>query len=296
MDNFKSFNEFRKEQHAGKIPEDGQRRSIEESTPLDLSDDGFSTETTEEVPKTVSHRKSKKHRSQPWKVYGIACTAMVLLLLLVLLFLPIPLGNIHLTGTKTLTEKDILFEGQVREPVNVLQISTSDLEERLRHDIRVADVQVNRRFPFTLEVQIEDRIPLAAVQGELSYAFLDKNGMVIDSVRSIRKTDVPMITGKRLGNLLLGDQVSAGDIEKALTFLNHLSEEGRKAFSEINIGNEDHIRAYTRDGMTVRLGSGTNMAEQAELAENMVGDVKARGLSVEYVDANLSSPFIKLKK
>lgn len=38
------------------------------------------------------------------------------------------------------------------------------------------------------------------------------------------------------------------------------------------------------------------MEAQAKLAENMVGDVKARGLSVEYVDANLSSPFIKLKK
>ena len=294
MDNFKSFNEFRREQHAGKIPEDKQ--SIEESKPLDPPEHEFPTETTGETPKVVTHRKRKKHRSQPWKVYGLTGTALVLLLVLALLLLPIPLGNIHLTGTKTLTEKDILFEGQVREPVNVLQISTSDLEERLRHDIRVADVQVNRRFPFTLEVQIEDRIPLAAVQGELSYAFLDKNGMVIDSVQSIRKTDVPMITGKRLGNLLLGDQVSAEDIGKALTFLNHLSPEGRKAFSEINIGNEDHIRAYTRDGVTVRLGSGSDMAEQAALAENMVGDVKARGLSVEYVDANLSSPFIKLKK
>lgn len=294
MDNFKSFNEFRREQHAGKIPEDKQ--SIEESKPLDPPEREFPTETTGETPKVVPHRKRKKHSSQPWKVYGLTGTALVLLLVLALLLLPIPLGNIHLTGTKTLTEKDILFEGQVREPVNVLQISTSDLEERLRHDIRVADVQVHRRFPFTLEVQIEDRIPLAAVQGELSYAFLDKNGMVIDSVQSIRKTDVPMITGKRLGNLLLGDQVSAEDIGKALTFLNHLSPEGRKAFSEINIGNEDHIRAYTRDGVTVRLGSGSDMAEQAALAENMVGDVKARGLSVEYVDANLSSPFIKLKK
>ena len=294
MDNFKSFNEFRREQHAGKIPE--ERQPIEAPKPLDPPDNEFPIETAEETLRAVSHRKRKKHKRQPWKIYGLTGAAIVLLLLLALFFLPIPLGKIQLVGTNTLTENDILFEGQVREPVNVLQISTSDLEERLRHDIRVADVQVYRQFPFTLNVQIEDRIPLVAVQGELSYAFLDKNGMVIDSVQSIRKTDVPMITGKRLGNLLLGDQVSAEDIGKALTFLNHLTPEGRKAFSEINIGNDEHIRAYTRDGVTVRLGSGNDMAEQAALAENMVGDVKARGLSVEYVDANLSSPFIKLKK
>lgn len=45
----------------------------------------------------------------------------------------------------------------------------------------------------------------------------------------------------------------------------------------------------------MRLGSGPDMAGQARLAENMVGDVKARGLSVEYLDANPASPFIKLK-
>lgn len=46
----------------------------------------------------------------------------------------------------------------------------------------------------------------------------------------------------------------------------------------------------------MKLGNGSDMAGQARLAENMVGDVKARGLSVEYLDANLASPFIKLKK
>ena len=72
--------------------------------------------------------------------------------------------------------------------------------------------------------------------------------------------------------------------------------EGLKVFSEINIGNPEDIKAYTRDGITVKLGNGSDMAGQARLAENMVGDVKARGLSVEYLDANLASPFIKLKK
>lgn len=293
MDNFKSFNEFRREQHAGKLPEDIETTK-EESKPVDFLGEESSPAPAEIRPR--SSKKKRKHRKSQGIQYLLAGAGLVILLLLSLLLLPIPLGYIQLTGTKALTIDDVLFEGRIKQPVNVWQISTSELDNRLRHDIRVADVQVTRHFPFVLEVQIEDRVPLAAVQGELSYAFLDKDGLVIDSVQSIRKTDVPMITGKRLGNLLLGDTVESEDMGKALTFLNHLSPEGRKAFSEINIGNDTNIRAYTRDGVTVRLGDGSDMAGQAELAENMVGDVKARGLSVEYVDANLSSPFIKLKK
>jgi len=289
MDNFKSFNEFRREQHAGKLPEEKQEKINQEPLP---------EEPPEEIPEEPAevHHKKKHHAIHRGKAYLAGAAGVVVLLVLALLFLPIPLGYILLTGTDRLTLSDVLFEGRISQPVNVLQISSSELEERLSHDIRVAHVTVTRHFPFELEVNVEDRVPLAVIQGEMSYAFIDKEGMVIDSVQAIRKTDVPMITGKRLGNLLLGDRISQPDIDKALDFLNHLSPEGRKAFSEVNLGNEDNIRAYTRDGVTVRLGDGSDMAQQAELAENMVGDVKARGLSVEYVDANLASPFIKLKK
>ena len=38
------------------------------------------------------------------------------------------------------------------------------------------------------------------------------------------------------------------------------------------------------------------MEKKAALAESMVNDVKARELSVEYLDANLAAPFIKLKR
>ena len=42
--------------------------------------------------------------------------------------------------------------------------------------------------------------------------------------------------------------------------------------------------------------SASNEEKKAALAESMVNDVKARGLSVEYLDANLAAPFIKLKR
>lgn len=288
MDNFKSFNDFRRELHEGKIPEQKPREEME-VTPEDPSQDI----EAKEAP-LVSRKKKRKGFRIRQSI--LLAGGGLLLAALGIFLLPLPLGYIHLTGTKALTMEDILFEGQIRQPVNVLQISASGLAERLSHDIRVAHVEVSRGFPFVLEVHIEDREPLAIMQAEYSYVVLDKVGMVIDSVQSIRKGDVAMITGKRMENLLLGDTVSQEDLDKALAFLNALSPEGQRFFSEINIGNPENIRAYTRDGITVRLGSGSDMEAQAKLAENMVGDVKARGLSVEYVDANLSSPFIKLKK
>lgn len=59
------------------------------------------------------------------------------------------------------------------------------------------------------------------------------------------KYSVPMITGKRFGNLLIGDHVSGDEIDKAMQFLNHLKPESVQDFSEINIGNPQNIIMLT---------------------------------------------------
>lgn len=289
MDNFKSFNEFLKEQHGG-APE------IQAAPKEPPSQQPSPEEPPKEPVKKKKHKKESSHTGSSVKNYVFGGVVVVLAGILALFLLPIPLGYISLTGTDVLTVDDILFEGKIRQPVNVPQVSTTDLTRRLSKDIRVSSVTVTRKFPFVLSVDITDRRPVAIVQDQFGYAFVDADGMVMDTTQSIKKVEVPLITGKKMGNLLLGDRISGDDVAKALDFLNNLSPDGLKVFSEINIGNADSIKAYTRDGITVRLGEGDNMADRAKLAENMVGDVKARKLSVEYVDANLASPFIKLKK
>ena len=192
--------------------------------------------------------------------------------------------------------EDVLFEGNVSTPINILQISTTNLEERLTHDIRIQTVRVKRSSPFTISVEITDRKVVAVMQGEYAYIFLDKEGTVVQTEPSIKGMVFPMITGKKLGNVLLGDKLDDAQIHTALEFINGLTEDGIKIFSEVNVGNTDNLMAYTRDGISVHLKNGTDMEKKAALAESMVNDVKARGLSVEYLDANLAAPFIKLKR
>jgi hypothetical protein len=265
--------------------------NVSENDNKDLNDKNFDDK---KIRKVIKKRKKRK-KNKKFKVL-FYLIIFIIIIVVSLLFLPIPFGNLTVTGNDIIKTEDIFFEAEIKKPINIFQIRTSNVEKRLLNDIRIEEVDVSRQFPFTINIKVKERKPLVIVQGEFCYAILDKTGLVIETETSLKKANYPMITGKKWGNLLLGDTVSESDVLLALKFINSLSEDGVKLFSEINIGNKDNIIAYTRSGIAVKLGNGKNIADQAKLAENMVGDISSRQLSVEYIDANTSSPFIKLKK
>ncbi len=265
--------------------------NVSENDNKDLNDKNFDDKKIRKVlKKRKKHKKNKKFKVLFYLII------FIIIIVVSLLFLPIPFGILTVTGNDIIKTEDIFFEAEIKKPINIFQIRTSNVEKRLLNDIRIEEVDVSRQFPFTINIKVKERKPLVIVQGEFCYAILDKTGLVIETETSLKKANYPMITGKKWGNLLLGDTVSESDVLLALKFINSLSEDGVKLFSEINIGNKDNIIAYTRSGIAVKLGNGKNIADQAKLAENMVGDISSRQLSVEYIDANTSSPFIKLKK
>ena len=298
MGEFKSFDEFQRELHGLPKKEEPAVRFPEEP-----SESEYQPESEYEEHKTKHHRRRRESRLRPsrpsglsWKKLFYGTVGVLIIVVLVFLFCPVPLGDITVQGINAVTKNDVLFEGQIKQPVNVLQISAGKLEERLTQDIRISSVKVWREFPFDIKVAINDRVPCAVVQGDYDYAVLDKDGVVMKTETSLKDTDLPIITGKKLGNILLGDRITDPSVLKGIKFFSSLSPAGFRLFSEINVGQANNLIAYTRDGLALRLGTGKDIVKQAKLSQNMVGDVKARNLAVEYIDVNPSAPFIKLKK
>ncbi len=281
MSDFNSFDEFREQIHNPNVESDGKPMAEEPAGPQ------------------KRHRKKKKpvhreHEPHTFRNYACMTLGAVAIIFAIFLFAPVPFGSIQIVGNEKVSREDIYFDCGIGEPINILQLSAAEMQEKLERDVRIKSVQIDRSF-FAIRIAVSERKPIAIAQEEMGFAFLDSEGVVTETAESIRGVDLPIITGLKLNNLLLGDRVEKEAVKTALGFLNALSPVGADLFSELNMGNEENFIAYTRDGTAVRLGDGENIAERAKLAERIVGDVKARGLVVEYIDAGLTSPYIKMK-
>ena len=177
-----------------------------------------------------------------------------------------------------LSVQDVEVAGGIGEPVNVLRINRENLRYRLSKDLRIEDAQIGYELPLTMVVRVVERKAIAVIPAQFGYLTLDKNGQVIASDSVIEDTTVPMISGVKGGNILLGDMVTDKPIVQALDYLRALDDDTFKQIAEINIGDPNNMMAYTVSGIQIRLGDGEDLKSKADLTASMLKDLpKSQG-------------------
>ncbi len=275
--------------------EDIRRDTEHIQTEVPPQDDGWEVVIvdTPEGPKRMRRRLKRKipkqRRSPLWKIVAGAAV------LIGVFTLPLPIGQIQVTGTNQLSSEDIVAIGDLGYPVNILRVRTGALEERLQKDIRVDTAHVSYALPLTLQVDITERHAMIVVPSQFGFVGIDRQGMVISNAPTIPDTTVPIISGVRLGNVLLGDTVEAEGIRSAIAYMQAFPEEKRKTIGEINIGDANHMIAYTVEGLPIHLGDSSDLAEKAKITEDMLKDIGQRHVVPQYIDVNVKSPYIKMQ-
>lgn len=206
------------------------------------------------------------------------------------------LNEIKLEGAKYLTEEDILRIGNIYMGEQLFRLETDVVQSRLSKDLRIEEVSVRRKLPHTLEIKIKERRPLATIICDYGYLDLDRNGVIIDSYKTIKTMQIPMITGANVRDLYIGDSVDDELVKKILDFLQRLNEDTLNLLSEIAIVEQDYIVMYTATdrAVQIRIGKLERLDEKAMLTEDFLRDLATNPHSVEYIDFNYTSPFIKI--
>ncbi len=206
------------------------------------------------------------------------------------------LSELKLVGVKYLTQEDILKSGNIYMGEPMFKLETDVVQSRLLKDLRIEEVSVRRHLPHTLEIKIKERRPLATLNCNYGYIDLDRNGVIIDSYKSLKTMKIPMITGVNVNDLYIGDTVEDELVRQILDFLQRLDEETLNRLSEIAIVEADYIVMYsaTERPVQIRLGKLERLDEKARLTEDFLRDLETNPHPVEYVDFNYTTPFIKL--
>lgn len=243
-------------------------------------------------PKPVKRRR-RPGRLLKGMCFVLACGLLVAVVVYSHLF---TLQRVMVHGNNYLQAEEIEQIGHVYRGQPLFQLQTDEVTEHLLQDLRIESAVVRRELPDTLDISIVERKPIATIATNYGYADLDRQGMVIASYKSLRQVPLPLISGLKLRDKFVGDEVSDQQVMALIQFLQLLDDNALNQLSEVNAARSDAITLYTNSSVQIRLGTLERLEEKAKLTQDFLNALPNSKHDIAYVDFRYRAPYIHLNE
>ncbi|WP_061712331.1 cell division protein FtsQ/DivIB [Kocuria palustris] len=167
---------------------------------------------------------------------------------------------------------------QPLEGKSMTRISSEEVESLLTQFPAVASVDTSASGSGTLRVEVQERIPVAAVEDGDGWQLVDREGAQLEQVTDSKQIQVPVIAG---GTDVLGSE----DWDTVSSVLASLPSSLLEQVQTARAESGGVVMLELQDGVTVRWGDDTDSALKAEVLGELVDASEATG-EVEVYDVS----------
>jgi len=163
---------------------------------------------------------------------------------------------VEITKTERMSREDVLRILDLEPGRGLLFIDPERAQRALETHPWIQRAIVRRRFPHTLEVELDEREPVAVLKaGSGGRAwFLDRDGMVITTNVPHTEDDLPILTGVDYTEAILGGDETVARVRAGLALAALLDRSG-VGRTEVDIRRPDDLVVYA-SGFRLRFGAG----------------------------------------
>jgi cell division protein FtsQ len=162
--------------------------------------------------------------------------------------------TISVSGNRHLPAEKVVELTGVDPQANLIKLSKSRIEARLKREPRIREVRLIKRLPNRLEVRIVERRPFVGIkQGDQVY-LLDNTGYVIETLSRPMSETIPVITEMRSISLEVGRRARSKRVLSAIKSLKQLSPDIRKKVIWVSVPSLDKLTFITSDPLEIIFG------------------------------------------
>lgn len=174
------------------------------------------------------------------------------------------LETVYVVGNEEKTPQEVVMASGLVRGRNMITIEEEDVAEALSQDHTIIFKGMQKEYPNTIYLYIEERKTVAAMQWLGILYTLDREGVVMkESTSSTPPAGMPVVTGFRVSNINVGQQLlvrSENQMEAYREIMEELElQMYQSQVAEINLADPSNIYLITVEGVTVRLGDASYM-------------------------------------
>jgi cell division protein FtsQ len=199
----------------------------------------------DESPRRIARRRVR------WVVVSVAAMVGVGALLGVSRTSAFHARGIEVTGASTLSRAQVVRASGLDLRTNVLWLDEGEVERRLEAEPWIAHSDVSVAFPFSIEIAVVERVPVAIATDGVSSVLIASDGTALGQPRSETGRGMPVIefatSGQREG--------APGGLVGAALALGAMEQGTRDGVSRVSVLLDGTLEVWMRSGSVIRYGS-----------------------------------------
>lgn len=182
------------------------------------------------------------------------------------------LETVYVIGNEEKTPQQVVIASGLARGQNMLNIEETDVARRMAEDHTLIFRGMQKEYPSTIYLYVEERKTVATMQWLGMLYTLDGQGMVMHMENSsILPSGLPVVTGFKASSVTVGQPLGLRDMRQLEAYQAVMYELEQQIYadqvSEINLADPENIYLVTVEGVTARLGD-------AQWMEGKIGAVK----------------------
>ncbi len=198
------------------------------------------------------------------------------------------LKNIVLEGNSYVDENEIIDISSLVINRNIFKYNLKEIKKNIKSHPYVKEVEIRRKLPNTIIIQIKEREEYAIILYMGSYIYIDEENIVLRASDSYIADDNILITGIDFKSFKIGEKIEAinnDDLDLVMDLLKVANTTMiYDMISEINIGEKNNVRIITFDGSEVLLGDAKDPAYLMVALDEMLINLYTKNIKNVIID------------
>ncbi|NOY77947.1 MAG: FtsQ-type POTRA domain-containing protein [Calditrichaeota bacterium] len=206
------------------------------------------------------------------------------------------LQTIDVRGNRILDKADILKNVSFRRQTRLTDVQLSAIEKKILKNPYLKTVIVYRKYPSTLEIEVEERTPVAYVAGKRVW-MIDDEGVLLPKLTGKKALALPVITHSGPFREKAGVRTKNPRLHRTVWFLSMLKALDKNLFYKINsvdyTAQKGMVVYLTEHAFPFYFGNDLDI-RQIEYMKAILGKLKQerRVANVRYVDLRFANQVV----
>ncbi len=175
--------------------------------------------------------------------------------------------DINVINNSTISSDTIISLSGLKSGENIFKFYKGDIIDKIKENPYVESVEIHRKLPSTIEIEITERVATYSVDYMGQYAYINNQGYILEISQD--SNGLPIIQGATTSeeDIVPGNRLNSDDLtrlEQVIKIMNAATDAGLDGqVTSIDISDESEYSIYlSEEQKRVYLGDGSNLSSK----------------------------------